>query len=342
MRSADRLRVGLRDEVRRLLRGVHAVRHRVQRPRARGHPGLVRGDGGGQGQVVPHPVVRVAGGDVQPTRERVVLHGGAVVRDARGDELVLARVLADDVGLPADEVRGELRLELAPRQGVLGLGVVLRRPEVRPGGEPVGPVGQAPLLVQPLDRAVPGAQVVHEPLEDLPVVEDLVARLVVHLVPDDGGVLGVPGDDGADDPLGMEQERRVAVVDLLTRAPAHRRPVPADDVDLRVQPRQPHRHRVGRRTEDHLDAPLVRAVQHGLQPVQVEAAVLRLPGGPDGLADPDHREARLDHQVQVPFQLPGALLLGAVVLVVVGGAEQDPVVQVVQCAHGCLSGGDAQ
>jgi hypothetical protein len=57
--------------------------------------------------------------------------------------------------------------------------------------------------------------VVDEALEDAVVVEQFVAGLVVHLEADDRGVAGVAADDLADDPLGVEPERRVGEVDLL-------------------------------------------------------------------------------------------------------------------------------
>ena len=61
----------------------------------------------------------------------------------------------------------------------------------------------------------------------------------------------------------------------------------------------------------------VGAVEHRREPVEVEPSVLRFPGGPDRLADPDDGEAGVDHQVEVGLQPVERL-----VLVVVGGAEQ--------------------
>ncbi|MDX2682608.1 hypothetical protein PV333_41195 [Streptomyces sp. NY05-11A] len=62
----------------------------------------------------------------------------------------------------------------------------------------------------------------------------------------------------------------------------------------------------------------VGGVEDRLQPLQVEAAARRLPGGPDRLADADHREAGLGHQVEVGFDAVHPVVLG-----VVGGPEQD-------------------
>ena len=64
------------------------------------------------------------------------------------------------------------------------------------------------------------AQVVDEPLEDAVVVEELGARFVVDLEADNSRVVGVASDHRADDPLGVEQECGVGVVDLLPGAPA--------------------------------------------------------------------------------------------------------------------------
>lgn len=62
--------------------------------------------------------------------------------------------------------------------------------------------------------------------------------------------------------------------------------------DLRVLPGHPRRHGVGGRAEDDRDAALVGAVEHRGEPVQLEPAARRLPGGPDRLADPDDARRR--------------------------------------------------
>ena len=65
------------------------------------------------------------------------------------------------------------------------------------------------------------------------------------------------------------------------------------------------------------DAALGGAVEHRRQPFEVEPALLGLPGGPHRFADPDHREAGLDHQVEVGVEPRGRL-----VFVVVRRAEE--------------------
>lgn len=189
-RVADGGGVGLGDQERFLPGGEHPVGGLVQRPDAGALPLLlvVVRCRVGQEQAVLHGVVGVAGGDVEAVGELVVLHGGAGVGDAGGDELPGAGVLADEVGLPADELGALAGLELPPGDVVLGLHVAVGRPQVGPGGQAVGPVDQAPFAVEGLDVAVLGAQVVGEALEDAVVVEELQARFVVDLEADDGRV----------------------------------------------------------------------------------------------------------------------------------------------------------
>ena len=68
----------------------------------------------------------------------------------------------------------------------------------------------------------------------------------------------------------------------------------------------------------HADAALVGLVEHRLEPVEVEDAVLGLPGRPHRLPDADHGEPGLGHQVEVGLETRRALVLG-----VVGGPEAD-------------------
>ncbi len=248
---------------------------------------MVVGRGVGKQQTVLHAVVRVAGRDVERLGQLVVLHRGPGVGDTGGDEVLGAGVLADDVGLPADELGDLPGLELPPGHVVLRLRVVVGRPQIRPGGQPVGPVDEPPLAVQGLHVPVLLPQMVDEALEHALVVQEFVARLVVDLEADDGRVVGVPGDDLPDHPLGVEAERGVGEVDLLPGTPADALTGAPLTGDLRVLAGQPRRYGVRRGAEDDGDAALMGTVEDRLEPVEVEAAVLRLPGRPHRLADPD-------------------------------------------------------
>ena len=324
--EADRAGVGLGHQERRLLGGVHEVRELGDRPRPADHPAHRAARAGQRarvGQRVLHLVVRVAGRDIERPAQLGVLDAGLLVGDARGDEPAAAGELADDAGLPADELGDQLGLEAPPGQVVLRLEVAFRTPQVTPSRQPVRPVDQAPLLVQPVDGAVPAAQPVHELLEDVGVVEQPRAGLVVDLVADNRRVLAVTADDRADHPLGVEPVRGVREVHLLPGAPAD--PVPGSRLggDIGVAPGQPHRDGIGRRTQDHPDVVAMSGVQDRFEPVELEPPVLRFPGRPDRLAHPDHREAGLRPSGRNrPPDVRAALVLG-----VVRGAEADAVHQ---------------
>jgi len=230
---------------------------------------------------------------------------------------------AHEACLPADEFGDQLGLKAPPGQVVLRLEVAVRMPQLTPPRQPVRPVRQAPLLVQPVDGAVPDTEPVDELLEDVGVVEQAQAGLVVDLVADDCRVFPVTARDRADHPLGVEPVRGVREVHFLPGAPAD--PVPGSRLgrDLGVASGQPHRDGIGRRPQDHPDAAAMGRVQDRLEPVQLEPPVLRFPGRPDRLAHPDHREAGPGHQAEIGRDVRAALVLG-----VVRGAETDAVHQV--------------
>ena len=85
------------------------------------------------------------------------------------------------------------------------------------------------------------AQIIDEALKNSVVVEELHARLVVHLEADHRGMVGVPGNDLAYDPLGVEPERRMGVVDLLPTAPRHWLPARRLTGDFGYSAGQPRR-----------------------------------------------------------------------------------------------------
>ena len=146
------------------------------------------------------------------------------------------------------------------------------------------------------------------------------AGLVVHLVADDRGVVGVPRDDCPDDALRVVPEQGVRDVDLLARSPGMAHPGGLLAREVGIHCAQPRGHGIGRRAEHNRDAAGVRTVEHGLQPVEVIHARLWLPGRPHRLANANDREGCLGHQVEVALEVTVHA-----VLVVERRSEQDPV-----------------
>ena len=263
-----------------------------------------------------HHVVGVAGSDIEDRGQRPVVECPSVVGHTGSHELVRRHVLAGDVNLPRDELGGLLGLELPPSEIVLRLCVSVRGPQIRPCGQSVRPVDEAPLLIQALDIAVALPKPIDKALEYTMVVQQLVAGLVVDLNANHAGVCCVTREDLAHHTLGVEAECRVGEVDFLPGAPTDPLTGGSLSRDLWIDPGEPRWHRVGRSSKDYANTTLMRAVKHRQQPLKIERPVLRLPRGPDGLPHPDHRERSFRHQVEVCFQP-----INPLVFVVVGRTE---------------------
>jgi hypothetical protein len=81
---------------------------------------------------VLHLVIGIAGRHVQGSAELDVLDAGLLVGDARGHESAAAGDLANNAGLPGDELGDEFGLEAPPGEVVLRLEVALRTPQLAP------------------------------------------------------------------------------------------------------------------------------------------------------------------------------------------------------------------
>jgi predicted dehydrogenase len=318
MPRADARRVRLGDEESLLAHRPGAVRREEGGPRARRREVVLADDAGIQLRLGRE--VLVGGDEVEVLREVEVVHSRAHRVDAGRDELVGRGVVAHDADLPLDVLGRALGVEAPPGEVVLRHVVAVGDPQLVDVGEPVRPVREVPGVVDDVDRAVPGEQPALEVGEDVRVVRHLVAGLVVDLVADDGGVVGVLRDDRADDALGVLAEHRVRGVGLLSRPPGRRLARAELARDLRVRDHQPRRDRVGGRAEDDIDPHPVSGVERRPEPLELELAVSRFPGAPDRFADPDETEARLFHQAQVLVDPVDVEVLG-----VVGRPEEHPV-----------------
>ncbi len=283
------------------------------------------------GQVVLGRVVDVHAGDVHGG-------GGLEVVDGRlhavgvsapfeievvGDELVVMRVFAHDVGLPLQEGAHLVAAELVEfaAEGLVDGGGHVR--EVLPGVDAVGPIVEAEVAVELVQIAVELlAQVLDE--QALHVLGDgiVVFRLVVHLVADDGRMVGDVGGELADHAFAVETVGGVDDVHDLARA-VFALPVRGDGDDARIEFDEPAGHRVGRRTDDDVDAGAVGGVERTVHMGEVEHTRLRLAGAPCGFGDADDVQSRVLHHRHVLIDAVNAL--HHEIFVVVCGAEQNVV-----------------
>ena len=283
------------------------------------------------GQVVLGGVVDVHAGDVHGGRGLEVvdgrLHAVGVSTpfeiEVVGDELVVMRVFAHDVGLPLQEGAHLVAAELVEfaAQGLVDGGGHVR--EVLPGVDAVGPVVEAEVVVELVQIAVELlAQILDE--QALHVFGDgiVVFRLVVHLVADDGRMVGDVGDELADHTFAVEAVGGVNDVHDLARA-ILALSVRRDREHARVELDEPAGHRVGRRADDDVDAGTLRGVKRAVHISEVEHARLRFAGAPCGFGDADDVQSRSLHHRHVLIDVVNAL--HHEIFVVICGAEQNVV-----------------
>jgi len=281
------------------------------------------------GQVVLGGVVDVHAGDVHGGRGLEVvdgrLHAVGVSApfevEVVGDELVVMRVFAHDVGLPLQEGAHLVAAELVEfaAQGLVDGGGHVR--EVLPGVDAVGPVVEAEVVVELVQIAV---ELLPQVLDEqaLHVLGDgiVVFRLVVHLVADDGRMVGDVGDELADHAFAVEAVGGVDDVHDLACA-VFALAARGDREHARVEFDEPAGHRVG--ADDDVDAGAVGCVERAVHVGEVEYARLRFAGAPCGFGDADDVQSRSLHHRHVLIDAVNAL--HHEIFVVICGAEQNVV-----------------
>ena len=272
-------------------------------------------------------VVDVDAGDVHAGRSPEVVDGRLqpvgparppVEVEVVREELVLARVLADDGGLPGEELLDQGTAEPVER---CGEGPVDRAPDVRellPGVDAVGPVVQAVGTVHRVEVVVERrAEVLDERALHVARGDVVVLRLVVELEADDGRAVRGVRQERSDHPLAVEAVGRVGdvhdlacAVALLVRARLGEH--------VRVRRHEPRRHRVRGCPDDDVDAGGLHRVERPVDVGEVEHAGPGLQRAPRRLGDADHGEVR-----RLQHRDVGVDAVGRHVLVVVGGPVQD-------------------
>lgn len=190
-------------------------------------------------------------------------------------------------------------------------GAAARRGNLREGLIFLAPQRVAPGLIQRLDRAEPLPQSPMELAHALPAIAAAVVslhpveqvQLVVDLPAENVQVLTELLSQGRHDPPAQLAVRRAVRARVPPRAVLRAAVVVADENAIGIARVQPHRRRAGRRAKDRGDPRGAELVDHHVQPVEVEAALLRLDAAPGELADPHAAHARLLHQGDVGVDL---------------------------------------
>ena len=139
--------------------------------------------------------------------------------EAMEDKLIGTTIFVDDIDLPVEEVGGHLAVPAFPPHLVRGVGHTFAVVEVLPFVDVHAPVVEAPATVEFLEVAVELLlDVFAETLKKVGVVDVACLDFVVHLIADDGGMLGKVLHHLADDAFAVTQIGGVLEVHVLTDA----------------------------------------------------------------------------------------------------------------------------
>ncbi|MNW52254.1 hypothetical protein D3C74_297690 [compost metagenome] len=234
------------------------------------------------------------------------------------EELVVARVLAHDLGLPAQVLVDQPAAVAVERCAERAVDRAAHVGEVLPRVDAVGPVVEPVRLVERAEVVVEQrAQVLDERALHRGRRGVVELGLVVELEADDRGVLRRVVHERTDDALGVQPERGVRDVHDLARAvaPAARARL---GEHLGVGRDEPRGHGVGRGADDHVEPGAGRGVESAVDVREVQDPGLGLERAPRRLGDADHGVPGLGHHRRVR----GDAVVRQV-LVVVGRAVED-------------------
>ena len=229
-----------------------------------------------------------------------------------GDELIITRILPDQLRLPRQEFRHQSAPEPVPGSGERAVDGSPHVGEVLPGVDPVRPVIEPVGAVHCVQVVVEQfAQMLDESALHIRGGGVVVLRLIVDLEADHRFALRGALQESPDDAFGMPEVRGCGDVHYLPGTIAAR-PLRRGGQHLRMGLDEPGRHRVGGGADDHLDACHLHGINDAVDMAEVEHARLRLAGRPGRFCDAHRVHARRrDHR-----HVRGQTFLGHVLVVV--------------------------
>ena len=219
-----------------------------------------------------------------------------------GDELIRAAVFPHDLRLAQKKIRHLLPLERLKGAAKASVDGSDHAWKFLPGIDPVAPVIQAEIPVQPLQVAVITlSHVAHKHLLHVLAAGTEMLGFIVQLEADDAGIALHRLHQLSDDALREKAVGRMGDVHDLSCAIG---PSAASvrHHHLRVGLRHPGRDGIGGRSHNHGNARLLTGLQHPCHMGKIKHALLRLLAAPGGFRDPDHVDSGLFHHGDIRIQ----------------------------------------
>ena len=219
-----------------------------------------------------------------------------------GDELVRPAVFPHDLRLALKKIRHLLPLECLKGASEASIDGTDHARKFLPGIDPVAPVVQAEIPVQPLQIPVVAfSHVAHEHLLYVFTAGTEMLGLIVQLEADDAGIALHRLHQLPDNALRKKAVGRMGDVHDL---PCAIGPSSASvrHHHFRIGLRHPGRDGIGWRSHNHGNARLLAGVQHPRHMGKIKHSFLRFFAAPGGFRNPDHIDSGLFHHGDVRIQ----------------------------------------
>ena len=169
--------------------------------------------------LILHVIIDIDGRILHLSERLNLVDVGKARHETMSDELIRAAILVDDVYLPVQEVGRHLAVPAFPPHLIGRIGHALAVIEVFPAVNVHAPIVQSPATVEFLEVTLEFLlDIVAETLEIIGIVDVTGFHLIIHLIADDGRMLGEVLHHLADDTFAVTEIGRVLQIHVLPDA----------------------------------------------------------------------------------------------------------------------------
>ena len=253
-----------------------------------------------------HGVIDIDGGILHLSHRLHLVDIGKSRHETVGDKLIRTFILVDQIDLPVEEIGCYLAVPSFPPDLVGGIGHPFPVVEIFPFVDVHAPIVQSPTSVEffqiPLELLT---DIGLEAFEIVGIVNASRLHLVIHLITDDGRMLGKVRHHASDDAFAIDPIGRVVDIHVLADAIIALSAIHGLRQHFGMLLCQPGGNGVGGGSQDDLNTCLVHGIQNTVHPGELKDTILRLKERPGRFAHPDNSHSGLFHQADIFVQTVG-------------------------------------